>query len=83
MRRFSKWPDRVRLWIRRRGVLERRACKDFGAVRLSALLSGRVNKCSSGMSRLSEDMLDDDTDDYDDDDNMVIEKGTVINQVGI
>lgn len=51
--------------------------KEF--VRISAqsdcrgLLSGRVNKCSFGVSRLRDNMLDDDTDDNDDD-NMVIEK---------
>ena len=54
--------------------------KEF--VRISAqsdcrgLLSGRVNKCSCGVSRLRDNMLDDNTDDDDDDDNdyMVIEK---------
>ena len=46
-------------------------------VRISAqsdcwgLLSGRVNKCRFGVSRLRDNMLDDNTND---DDNMVIEK---------
>ena len=52
--------------------------KDFGAVRLSDLLSGRVNEYDSEVSRLRGNVLDDDTDDdddNDDDDNMVVEKG--------
>ena len=56
--------------------MEKRVCRDFGAVRLSGLWSGRVNKYDSGVSRLRGNVLDDDTDDDgDDDDNMVVEKG--------